>query len=310
MKKRSLVNTNLIVKYCGNVLPENETGGNDILKKLVTSSPAQQIQSFLNYIIYDEKQKDVFEFFLNLPPLQSLILCGSPGSGKDDLVMCYLRSQIEKGIITRFFNNTLGALIRLFRDLSYKFGLPETEAFEMLCDFDYLVIRDIGAYTTTEKGFDFFNELVDYFVENNKPLILTTNLLPSQLKSAVGERVVDRLHSVVIKFQGKKVISCNWPSFRKENMQKDMELNRLFNILPLNRLNEGKIRQIQFCDVCNTYFESGDWCKCDFEKIDDLSSFHREHFRDFFISENIKVEDYKNLVLDSVILEAVFVKKL
>jgi DNA replication protein DnaC len=51
-------------------------------------------------------------------------------------------------------------------------------------------------------------EVIDRRYALSRPTVLLSNLVPGDIKAAVGERSYDRLR------EGAKMLKCNWPSHR------------------------------------------------------------------------------------------------
>lgn len=59
-----------------------------------------------------------------------------------------------------------------------------------------LVIDDLGACKLTDWKSDKLFELIDYRYSEELPIIFTTNLIPDELKTVVGDRIIDRLKAM------------------------------------------------------------------------------------------------------------------
>lgn len=74
---------------------------------------------------------------------------------------------------------------------------------------DVLLLDDLGAEKSTEWTQAILFEIIDYRYNNNRPIIITTNCLPEELKEKIGERSVDRLREMC------KLVTINHSSYRK-----------------------------------------------------------------------------------------------
>lgn len=59
-----------------------------------------------------------------------------------------------------------------------------------------LVIDDFGSCKLTDWKADKLFELIDYRYSEELPIIFTTNLIPDELKTVVGDRIIDRLKAM------------------------------------------------------------------------------------------------------------------
>ena len=117
--------------------------------------------------------------------LNWLVLCGAPGTGKSVAATWAVRETIRSGS---------GAAFRRTQSLAKlsAFDVGQAE-FEALKHVGLLVVDDFGAELLTEYARAQIFELLDWRHENYGRTIVTSNLPWAELKTRLGERLVDRI---------------------------------------------------------------------------------------------------------------------
>lgn len=124
----------------------------------------------------------------------SLILCGSPGTGKSQAAVLLIRAAIEAGHTATLVNiGRIGMEIRAIYDEPG--GITEAGETARLAAVDLLVFDDLGA---GEAGDAKIERRLLYFVAEarqnaRRPTIVTSNLTATELRDFLGERVMNRL---------------------------------------------------------------------------------------------------------------------
>lgn len=135
-----------------------------------------------------------------------LILCGLPGTGKTHLACAYANEVIKQGHSASF--TSVSKIIRTVR-ASWGTGTEE-DVLQTFSNVDLLVIDEVGVQAGTENEkqilFNILNERYNFM----RPTVLISNLKQVEMKTALGERVWDRL-----KENGGKLINLTGDSFRK-----------------------------------------------------------------------------------------------
>lgn len=129
-----------------------------------------------------------------------ILLYGDVGTGKSFFACCIGNSLIEKGVPVLITN--LSKLVEN-RVLSNKKG---EEAIN-LNNFGLLIIDDLGIENATQTAYN----IIDDWYRSGKPLIVTTNLAPSELKEVkdiqhrrIFDRVIEMCGSCPIKVNGEQ----------------------------------------------------------------------------------------------------------
>lgn len=138
-----------------------------------------------------------------------MTMLGNTGTGKSHIASAIALCVIKHyGGTARF--TSVSEINRLVRESkSYNALHTETEIITALGNYDLLIVDEVGIQSGTDAEsralFDVFNARY----QNMKPTIVISNLDITQLKDALGERVIDRL-----KEGGGLILGFNWGSHR------------------------------------------------------------------------------------------------
>ncbi len=135
----------------------------------------------------------VGEIGANLDAGRGLWLMGDVGTGKTTLAMIVSKAALDAGRSVAIYS--LPRLLNLIR------GAIETEAgmvgfLERLAAVDLLHIDDLGVENTTEWVLEQLYSIVNTRYEDERTMIVTTNLSYEQLVDQLGERTVSRLVAI------------------------------------------------------------------------------------------------------------------
>ena len=104
-----------------------------------------------------------------------LLLAGEPGTGKTHLAVAALRSIIEKGFESLYFDyQTLLNAIKSGYDPTS--NSSDREAYRAALDTDVLLLDDLGAHRVTDWVEDTVTSIITHRCNKRKALIATTNL--------------------------------------------------------------------------------------------------------------------------------------
>lgn len=141
-------------------------------------------QEILNIRDYAQKYSALF------PNVKkpNLVLCGNTGTGKTFLLSCIYTELKKKGLSVIYI--TAGKLFDILR----KYAFNEIHDIDVLINADILIIDDLGTEPifnniTVEYMFLLFNERT----RKSKPMCISTNLTPDEIKSRYTERIASRL---------------------------------------------------------------------------------------------------------------------
>lgn len=127
-------------------------------------------------------------FAKEFPNSQGLFFAGTVGVGKTHLAAAIANHLIGK-MHTVYFGSITKIITKVKETFSKKSDITEGDLLNMLInDVDLLIIDDIGKENSTEYSNTFLYHLINELYEEDKPIIITTNLMPSELKIKLGER--------------------------------------------------------------------------------------------------------------------------
>ncbi len=154
---------------------------NDFNENIFADEIKSEITNIRNYA---EKYADKFP---NVKKT-NIVFCGDTGTGKTFLLSCIYTELKKKGLSVVYI--TAGKLFEILR----KYAFNEINDISVLTNSDMLIIDDLGTEPmfnniTVEYMFLLFNERKI----NNKPMCISTNLNPDEIKNRYTERIASRL---------------------------------------------------------------------------------------------------------------------
>ncbi|MCI6766278.1 MAG: ATP-binding protein [Lachnospiraceae bacterium] len=135
-----------------------------------------------------------------------LLIWGDVGCGKSFLAGAIANALIDQEVRVKMTNFTA-----ILNDLSSTFE-GRNEYLNRLCSYPLLIIDDFGMERGTEYGLEQIYSVIDGRYRSKKPLIVTTNLTLTELRSAADtahKRIYDRVLDMCVP------IFCKGESFRK-----------------------------------------------------------------------------------------------
>lgn len=145
---------------------------------------------------------------------QGLLFIGKPGTGKTHLVAAICHSLVNQ-LVPVIFGNVNSLLGRIKQTYDKDSDESETEIIGELISTPLLIIDDLGKeYAKRDQnGWSWVHqklyEVINSRYEDNKPLIVTTNLTLKELEQRTDEAIVSR---IVEMCQG---VNCDWEDYRK-----------------------------------------------------------------------------------------------
>ena len=134
----------------------------------------------------------------------SLLFSGATGLGKTFLSACIARQVADRG-----FSVMYETAIRIFSDFEdEKFGDGEpTGQTRRYFDCDLLIIDDLGTEMTTQFTISVLYNIVNTRMMEEKPTIISTNLLPDMLEKRYSPQIASRVTGTyrLIKFVGNDI---------------------------------------------------------------------------------------------------------
>ena len=143
-----------------------------------------------------------------------LLIWGDVGCGKSFLAGAIANALIDQEVRVKMTNFTA-----ILNDLSSTFE-GRNEYLNRLCSYPLLIIDDFGMERGTEYGLEQVYSVIDGRYRSKKPLIVTTNLTLTELRSAADtahKRIYDRVLDMCVP------ILCKGDSFRKKTAEEKLE---------------------------------------------------------------------------------------
>lgn len=137
-----------------------------------------------------------------------LIFSGQPGTGKTHLAVSIAHHVIREGTTALF--STVGDAMRSIRRTYDDRSSSEGEAINRFVTPGLLILDEIGAALGSEHEKVMLFEIINKRYEHVKSTILMSNLSVDELKTFLGERIMDRMRQ-----GGGKLITFDWASYRK-----------------------------------------------------------------------------------------------
>jgi DNA replication protein DnaC len=142
-----------------------------------------------------EMRKFVREVGENLDRGRGLWFFGDVGTGKTSLAMLVSKAALEAGRSVAIYS-----VPRLLADIKDTYeddsGRSYTDLFDRLCEVDLLHLDDLGAEKRTEWVLEQLYSIVNERWQNERPIVVTTNLGLDELREQIGFRTVSRIEGV------------------------------------------------------------------------------------------------------------------
>jgi DNA replication protein DnaC len=131
----------------------------------------------------------------NLDEGRGLWFFGDVGTGKTSLAMLVSKAALESGHAVAIYS-----VPRLLADIKETYeddsGRSYADLFRRLCEVDLLHLDDLGAEKRTEWVLEQLYSIVNERWQNERSIIVTSNLGLDELREQIGLRTVSRLEEV------------------------------------------------------------------------------------------------------------------
>jgi len=131
----------------------------------------------------------------NLDEGKGLWFFGDVGTGKTSLAMLVSKAALEAGSSVAIYS-----VPRLLADIKETYeddsGRSYADLFRRLCEVDLLHLDDLGAEKRTEWVLEQLYSIVNERWQNERSIVVTTNLVLDELRDQIGPRTVSRLEEV------------------------------------------------------------------------------------------------------------------
>ncbi len=119
---------------------------------------------------------------------KGLMLSGPNGIGKN-----HLAAAIVEALATKLVPAYFGTVTKIKTKICDAFGSSVEEAIDSIMRYSVVCINDLGAERETDFMKELLFDLIDRMYEENRTLIITTNLDSNMLYARYGSRIVSRM---------------------------------------------------------------------------------------------------------------------
>jgi DNA replication protein DnaC len=140
--------------------------------------------------VVKETQKFVDRIDENLDAGRGLWFVGPTGTGKTTLAMLVSQAALKRGRSVAIYS--LPRLLNEIRD-THRAERSHVDLLDRLTEIDLLHVDDVGAERTTDWVLEELYSIVNARYEDQRSMVITTNLDHDQLSTQISERTVSRL---------------------------------------------------------------------------------------------------------------------
>lgn len=144
---------------------------------------------------------------------RSLVLFGSPGTGKTHLAVAAMIEMMSRGRTAKYISCP-NLVDRFLRSRSFSSGVTREEILAEMVVPDILVIDEIGLVGSVgvdDQMLATIYDVVNARYNEMRPIIVCSNGTPSEMRMVLGDRVVERLRE-----NGGRILKMDWVSYRKD----------------------------------------------------------------------------------------------
>lgn len=125
------------------------------------------------------------------PYAKSILMMGATGLGKTHLSLAIAQAVIDKGYGV-VYGSAQNLLSKLEKE-RFSRSSPDTDSLEILLDCDLLILDDLGAEFPTQFVSSCIYNIINSRMNAGKPMIISTNLTPGELRERYTDRIVSRI---------------------------------------------------------------------------------------------------------------------
>lgn len=181
--------------------------------------PRFQGKCFADYIADTEKQAKALsvckEYAENFDDYydagRCLLLMGKPGCGKTHLAAAIAAYLCENTRYSAIYRSLPGLIQEIRSTYGQESEQSEADILNGVTSCALLVLDEIGATKSSEFELALLFNVINQRYEQKLPTLIVSNLAPSELGAAIGDRCVDRLRE-----GGGVVVAFDWESKRRQ----------------------------------------------------------------------------------------------
>ncbi|RKD22431.1 DNA replication protein DnaC [Caminicella sporogenes DSM 14501] len=144
----------------------------------------------------EEAYKKSLEFIQNFKEREKgLIFVGPYGTGKTHLAAA-IANKLMGNLYSVIFGNITDIITRIKSTYNYRSEITEGDVIRILTEVDLLILDDLGKENATENTSSLIYQIINRRYEDEKHLVVTTNLRSGDLAAKLGEKgkaIVSRL---------------------------------------------------------------------------------------------------------------------
>jgi DNA replication protein DnaC len=132
----------------------------------------------------------------NLDSGRGLWFVGATGTGKTTLAMLVSKAALKAGRSVAIYS--LPRLLNEIRDYAHRAERSHLDLLDRLTTIDLLHVDDVGAERTTDWVLEELYSIVNARYEDQRSMVITTNLGYDELAAQISERTVSRLTEMCV----------------------------------------------------------------------------------------------------------------
>lgn len=127
-------------------------------------------------------------FVESFPKTKGLLLTGDVGLGKTHIAAA-ITNELNNRLYSTYFGNAVDIVSFCKSTYRKDSHFSEEEAIKLMTDkIDLLIIDDLGKEYSTENTITILYQIINRLYENDKPVVITTNLNSQEIIIKLGER--------------------------------------------------------------------------------------------------------------------------